>query len=240
MNTYAKKTRPFDPRSISCALNSACRRISTRRNFWQLRAASERLAGKADWKASSLESLPRSLNAFKMKNYLADLGQAFDNHMKFLHDNLAAALVSLGVGLGIWLLEFVELYIFADFKYLVYLLIMMVLNAISGISRQNYLSRTDPALYPKPTAKVFREKTFSKLVYYIVTLTSIHGIAHFNIKSSEVTLFHGLEYAALVTMMATEFYSIQENYAVQGKKTILSVVWDKVKDYVPSKKPPVQ
>ena len=173
-----------------------------------------------------------------MKNYLADLGQAFDNHMKFLHDNLAAAIVSLGMGMGIWLLEFVELYIFADFKYLVYLLIMMVLNAISGISRQNYLSRSNPLLHPRPTPKVFREKTFSKLVYYIVTLTSIHGIAHFNIKGDEVTLFHGLEYAALVTMIATEFYSIQENYAVQGKKTILSVVWDKVKDYVPSKKKP--
>jgi magnesium-transporting ATPase (P-type) len=189
-------------------------------------------------KAFSWESLSRSLNVFSMKNYLADLGQAFDNHLRFLHDNMGVALASVCVGLGIWLLEFVELYIFADFKYLLYLLIMMVANAISGISRQNFLSRTDPVLYPRPTARVFREKTFSKLVYYIVTLTSIHGIAHFNIKGDEVTLFHGLEYAALVTMIATEFYSIQENYAIQGKKTILSVVWDKVKDYVPSKKKP--
>lgn len=238
MNSYAKKTRHFDPRSIFCTCKEECRRIYTKRSCWRLRTASGKLAGKADSKAFSWESLSQSLNVFSMKNYLADLGQAFDNHVRFLHDNLAVAMASLLVGLGIWLLEFVELFIFADFKYLLYLLIMMVLNAISGISRQNFLSRTDPILYPRPTARVFREKTFSKLVYYIVTLTSIHGIAHFNIKNDEVTLFHGLEYAALVTMIATEFYSIQENYAIQGKRTILSLVWEKVKDYVPSKKKP--
>jgi hypothetical protein len=53
----------------------------------------------------------------------------------------------------------------------------------------------------------------------------------------EVTIFNAFEYAALITIIATEFWSVQENYAEMGKKTILLLAYDAIKTYITSKKP---
>ncbi|SDG72131.1 Bacteriophage holin family protein [Dyadobacter soli] len=161
------------------------------------------------------------------------------HHLTFISEHFFTVTIwALVAGIGAWLLEFVETYVFSDFKYLVYLLLMIAYDAYSGIQKQKYLNKQDPANYPPVTAKVFKDKTFSKLMYYVCVLSSLHGLAHLQIDGIEVTIFHAVEYSAMLTIMATEFWSVQENYAAIGKKTILQLAWDNLKAYIPSKKSP--
>lgn len=161
------------------------------------------------------------------------------HHFTFISEHFFTVTIwALLAGLGAWMLEFVEMYVFADFKYLVFLLLMIAYDAYSGIQKQKYLNKMEPAKYPPVTAKAFKDKTFSKLMYYVCVLSSLHGLAHVQIDGIEVTIFHAFEYSAMLSIIATEFWSVQENYAEIGKKTIIQLAWDKLKDFVPSKKAP--
>ncbi|MCE7061247.1 hypothetical protein [Dyadobacter sp. CY343] len=172
-----------------------------------------------------------------MKTYLESCMTAMINHFTFISEHFFTMTIwALVAGLGAWLLEFVEMYVFADFRYLVFLVLMIAYDAYAGIQRQKYLHNQDPLKHGPATAKVFKDKTFSKLMYYICVLSSLHGLAHVQIGGVEVTIFHAFEYAALISIMATEFWSVQENYYDMGKKTIFLLAWDKLKDFIPSKK----
>jgi hypothetical protein len=171
-----------------------------------------------------------------MKEHIHNTINAMHHHIAFIADNSTITLWALALGICSWMMAKIELYIFSDFNYLVYLLLMIGYDAYSGISKAKYLYRQDPVKYDYPSSKVFKDKTFSKLMYYTCVLASLHGLAHFKVKGSEVTIFHALEYTAMITIMATEFWSVQENYAAVGKKTIFLLVWEKVKDFVPSSK----
>lgn len=177
----------------------------------------------------------KSLLPTNMKEHIHNTFNAMHNHMAFVMDNSNVTIWAIVLGICSWFLEKIELYIFSDFNYLIYLLLMIAYDAYSGIIKAKYLHKQDPEKYTYPSSKVFKDKTFSKLMYYTCVLASLHGLAHFKVKGSEVTIFHALEYAAMITIMATEFWSVQENYAAIGKKTIFLLVWEKVKDFVPSK-----
>jgi hypothetical protein len=172
-----------------------------------------------------------------MKHYLENFFAAMKNHGLFLIDSYKTVIFSVLIGAGAWLMEFVQIYIFSDFKYLVFLLLMIAYDAYSGIKRVKYLYEKDPANNPPPSSKVFKDKTFSKLAYYLIVLSSLHGLAHFYVKNNEVTLFHAFEYAALVSIMAAEFWSVQENFAAIGKKGIFLLAWEKLRDYLPANTP---
>lgn len=160
------------------------------------------------------------------------------HHLTFVSEHFFTVTIwAILAGVAASLVEFIEVYIFSDFKYLIYLLLMIALDAYAGFQRQKFLNQQDPVKYPPPTAKVFKDKTFSKLMYYVCVLASLHGLAHFKIKGIEVTIFHAFEYAALISIIATEFWSVQENYAAMGKKTIVQLGWNWLKDFIPSKKP---
>ncbi|TDB63300.1 hypothetical protein [Arundinibacter roseus] len=178
---------------------------------------------------------------FFMKNYLESIALAGKNYCIFLIDNPWTTFAALFLGLGIWLVEFVEIYIFADFRYLTSLFLMIAYDTMAGIKRVKYLHNLNPGVNPAPNSKVFKDKTFSKITYYLIMLGSLHGLAHFQVKDQEVTVFHAFEYAALVAMMVAEFWSVQENYAAIGKKTIFLLAWQKLAEYLPSgtKKPEV-
>jgi len=174
-----------------------------------------------------------------MKTYLESCLTAMIHHFTFISEHFFTVTIwTLLAGLGVWMLEFVEMYVFADFKFLIFLLLMIVIDAFSGIQKQKYLHNQDPAKYPPVTAKAFKDKTFSKLLYYACVLSSLHGLAHVQIGGVEVTIFHAFEYSAMLSIIATEFWSIQENYAATGKKTIVQIAWDNLKAYIPSKKSP--
>jgi hypothetical protein len=173
-----------------------------------------------------------------MKTYLDSYFSAMTQHLNFVSEKFfSVTLWALAAGVGAWLLEFIEMYVFADFRYLVFLFLMIAYDAYSGIQRIKFLHLQDPVNNPAPSAKIFKDKTFSKIMYYVCVLSSLHGLAHLQIKGVEVTIFTAFEYTALITIIATEFWSVQENYAAIGKKTILLLAWDKLKDLIPSKKP---
>lgn len=169
-----------------------------------------------------------------MKNYMEHFATAAKNHLLWLIENPTATLLSVLIGFGIWLLGVVKIYIFSDPQYLIFLVLMIAYDAKAGYERVQYLHKLDPGKYPAPDSKTFKDKTFSKLTYYLVTLGALHGLAHFQIKNSEVTIFHALEYSSLIGIMAAEFWSVTENYAAIGRKTIFALVWSKLKDYIPS------
>lgn len=174
-----------------------------------------------------------------MKNYLASGLNAMIHHLSFAYEHFFTVTIwAIVAGIGAWLLEFVETYVFADFKYMVFLLLMIAYDAYAGYQKVKYLNKQDPAKYPPVSSKVFKDKTFSKLAYYVIVLSSLHGLAHVQINGIEVTIFHAFEYTAMLTIIATEFWSIQENYAATGKKTIVQIAWDNLKVYIPSKKSP--
>lgn len=174
-----------------------------------------------------------------MKNYLESGLAAMIHHLSFAYEHFFTVTIwALAVGIGATLLEFVETYVFSDFKYMVFLLLMIAYDTYAGYQKQKELNKQDPAKYPPPSSKVVKDKTFSKLMYYVCVLSSLHGLAHVQIDGIEVTIFHALEYSAMLSIMATEFWSVQENYAEIGKKTIVQLAWDKLKDFIPSKKAP--
>ncbi|WP_254561802.1 phage holin family protein [Dyadobacter diqingensis] len=173
-----------------------------------------------------------------MKTYLESYFSAMTHHLNFISENFfSVTLWALVAGLAAWTLEFIEMYVFSDFRYLIFLLLMLAYDAFAGIQKVKYLHNLDPVKYAPASAKVFKDKTFSKLMYYICVLASLHGLAHLQIKGVEVTIFNAFEYAALITIIATEFWSVQENYAEMGKKTLLLLAYDAIKSYVTTKKP---
>lgn len=196
---------------------------------------SEKVLARPSFWASLLENLHLPTN---MKTYLESYFSAMSHHFAFISDNFfSVTLWALLAGVAAWLLEFIEMYVFSDFRYLVFLLLMLAYDAFAGIQKVKYLHNLDPINNPAVSAKVFKDKTFSKLMYYVCVLASLHGLAHLQIKGVEVTIFNAFEYAALITIIATEFWSVQENYAAMGKKTILLLAYEAIKSYVQTKKP---
>ena len=195
----------------------------------------ERGLSKPSFWVTYLENSPLPIN---MKTYLESYFSAMTHHLNFISENFfSVTLWALVAGLAAWLLEFIEMYVFSDFRYLVFLLLMIAYDAFAGIQKQKYLHNLDPVKHAPASAKIFKDKTFSKLMYYICVLASLHGLAHLQIKGVEVSIFNAFEYAALITIIATEFWSVQENYAEMGKKTILLLAYDAIKSYVTTKKP---
>lgn len=227
--TYERKLR-----CISCVNPYLC--SSTRNGCALLTQRQESSAGLAGLKASRRGFSFQFLNRYPaMKNYMTAFVTAGKQHLVFLQDNFQLSLLSMLAGFGAWLLQFVEVYIFADYRFLISLALMIAYDAFSGLQKQRYLHRLDPMKHERPTSKVFKDKTFSKIGYYAVVLGSLHGLAHFTVKGDEVTYFHAFEYTALVSMMAAEFWSIQENYAAMGKTTIFSLAWEQLQKYLPKK-----
>lgn len=158
------------------------------------------------------------------------------HHINFILDNSGIAVGSLLAGTAAWALELTEIYVFRDFRFMIFLLLMVGYDAYSGIQKTRFLHKQDPALHPAPSSKVFKDKTFSKIMYYVIMLSSLHGLAHFKVNDVEVTIFHAFEYTAMISLMASEFWSIQENYAAMGRKTLFSLAWEKIQQFVPTKK----
>ena len=236
MSTLINKSLPYELKTRLCNCSYNCKKHNTKTCLRsKLKKEKRESLARSSW-AISLENSHLPIN---MKNYIMSGINASEHHYAFIVDHFfSVTLWALVVGLAAWFLEFVEMYIFADFRYLVFLLLMIAYDAFAGISKQKYLHKLDPIKNPPVSAKVFKDKTFSKLMYYICVLASLHGLAHLQIKGVEVTIFNAFEYAALITIMATEFWSVQENYAEMGKKTILLMAYDKLKDFIPSKKTP--
>lgn len=158
------------------------------------------------------------------------------NHILFIQDHYRSAIVAAMMGVFVWMLEFVKVYLFNDYQYLIYLLLMMAYNAASGISLANYRHKQEPDVYPKATAKVFADKTFSKLLYYSIVLNSMHAFTHFTIKGKAAgSVFSAVEYAILMTMIATEVYSIHENYKKMGQKVFWMIIVEAIQQYLPKK-----
>ncbi|TDB64424.1 hypothetical protein [Arundinibacter roseus] len=239
MNTLAKKIRRSEIVFDSNAYNDTSKRSGMILPLQPKEKNEKKHAGLADSKGSCLASWYRSNINADMRNYFENIFLAGKHYCIFLVENPWTTTLALLIGLGGWMIEFVEIYIFSDFKYLIYLVLMIAYDGYSGIKKVRFLHELDPAKNPAPSAKVFKDKTFSKIGYYITTLGALHGLAHFQVQNVEVTVFHAFEYAALVAMMAAEYWSVQENYAAIGKKTILLLGWDYLKAYLPAgtKKP---
>ena len=236
MTTYPVKTKAY-ARLSGCA---TCKRncsFSTTKPYWPaLKGGESAPAGLAGLKGSESAYLsPSPKPVSSMKNYILCVFNSMKQHISFIIDNAGMTIASLLGGFGAWFLEFTEIYIFADFRYLVFLLLMVCYDAYSGIAKTRYLHRKDPAAYPAPSSKVFKDKTFSKLMYYVIVLASLHGLAHFQVKNQEVTIFHAFEYTAMISIMATEFWSIQENYAAMDKRTLINMAWEWVQKYLQKK-----
>ncbi len=235
MNTLTNKLSPFELKTGLCPCSSKCKKSSTNScSLWKEKNAEKAVPKPSFW-VTYLENLPLPIN---MKTYLESYFSAMTHHLNFISENFfSVTLWALVAGLAAWTLEFIEMYVFSDFRYLIFLLLMLAYDAFAGIQKVKYLHNLDPVKYAPASAKVFKDKTFSKLMYYICVLASLHGLAHLQIKGVEVTIFNAFEYAALITIIATEFWSVQENYAEMGKKTLLLLAYDAIKSYVTTKKP---
>lgn len=236
MNSSPSKMRVYDkPSSFGICKHSSA--FDTMKVCWP---APTNVAGVHDGSAVQkvlplAYSSPSPKHTSAMKNYLFCIAAQMKHHFNFVLDNAGVAAGSLLTGFAAWALELTEIYIFSDFRFMVFLLLMVAYDAYSGIQKTRYLHKLNPALHPAPSSKVFKDKTFSKIMYYVIMLTSLHGLAHFKVNDVEVTIFHAFEYTAMISLMASEFWSIQENYAAMGRKTLFTLAWQKIKEYVPAK-----
>lgn len=240
MNSNGNKSTAFGANSTSSAYFERSKKTIPKANAPTLSRRQRRSgAGSAARKASASAPLLPSLlgGNYFMKDYIEHFFYAMSRHLLFITDHLPAALIATIVGFSAWALEFTKVYIFADFQYLGFLFCMLVWDAYAGILKQRQLHRLDPNKYAKPSAKVFKDKTFSKLAYYLITLFSIHNLCHLRINGVEVTVFSAIEYTVALTIIAAEVWSIQENFKEMGKKSVIAKIQDFLKPFLPNNTP---
>jgi toxin secretion/phage lysis holin len=118
------------------------------------------------------------------------------------------------------IIAFIETYLFQDWQFLKFLLILIVLDTVLGLI--NSWKKRQVSSYGFG-------KLITKLVLYLFFLVLIHVLCHFTVAGAQTHLFDWLNTLACSAIMLRESISILENLALINKKIIPTWVLDRLK-----------
>lgn len=119
----------------------------------------------------------------------------------------------------------IEKYLFSDWQFLKWLLILMVLDFISGVI----------AAWIRPDDKVSSLKMRSsvvKTVQYGIFVIVMHVLSHFQIEGVEINFYDWITSGAYVFLIGVEGKSILENVQKMNNKFDISRYINKLKDLI--------
>ena len=119
------------------------------------------------------------------------------------------------------LFTFTEKYLFADWEFLKWLSIFMMLDLLTGIAK---------AIKKKQAVTSYGiRRTVVKALQYGVFLIVMHGLDSFEVKGEKTELFGWIITGAYSFLMAVEGKSILENIAALDESFDVSIFIDKIK-----------
>jgi len=123
---------------------------------------------------------------------------------------------------------FIQKFIYNDWNFLVWLLVLMFLDLFTGITKavRNRTAVTSTGL----------RNTVIKVFQYGVFLIVIHVLIHFQIDGKEVGVLSYADEAGYTFLIVIEAKSIFENLQVLNPRVDFSGIIDKLKSVLPKKK----
>jgi len=119
------------------------------------------------------------------------------------------------------LFTFTEKYLFADWEFLKWLSIFMMLDLLTGIAK---------AIKKKQAVTSYGiRRTVVKALQYGVFLIVMHGLDSFEVKGEKTEIFGWIITGAYSFLMAVEGKSILENIAALDESFDVSIFIDKIK-----------
>jgi len=119
------------------------------------------------------------------------------------------------------LFAFTEKYLFADWEFLKYLVIFMMLDLLTGIAK---------AIKKKKAVTSYGiRRTVVKALQYGVFLIVVHGLDSFEVKGERVDMFGWIVIWAYSFLMGTEGKSILENIVALDDRFDISLLIEKIK-----------
>jgi len=119
------------------------------------------------------------------------------------------------------LFTFTEKYLFADWEFLKWLSIFMMLDLLTGVAK---------AIKKKEVVTSYGiRRTVVKMLQYGVFLIVMHGLDSFEVKGEKTEIFGWIITGAYSFLMGVEGKSILENIAVLDNSFDVSIFIDKIK-----------
>ena len=118
--------------------------------------------------------------------------------------------------------SFMESYIFNDWEFLKYLMILMVLDTITGLAKYFKLQTVSSRAFAK---------IFTKLIVYACVLTLTHVITHFKVQGTENIVFGWFDDFAYSALIVREGISILENFGVLCPRMVPKILLGKLKEF---------
>ena len=117
--------------------------------------------------------------------------------------------------------QFVEQYLFSDWEFLKFLLILVGIDTVLGV----YLGWKNFRLSSSTFSKLFM-----KMIVYLLFLVLTHILAHFTVNGEKNTLFDWFSSIAYAGIMVREGLSILENLTGINPNLLPSWVIDRLKN----------
>ena len=126
------------------------------------------------------------------------------------------------------LLPTFERYVFSDWDFLAYLLVMMLCDLASGlgVALKDRVAVTSIGL----------RRTVLKCIQYGLFLIVMHVLAHFTIKGEEQIAYHYITQGAFILLMGIEGKSVLENLKKMDDRLDIGVLVDRIKEVFTKKK----
>ena len=126
-------------------------------------------------------------------------------------------------------LAFIEQYIYRDWEFLKYLLVLVVVDLFTGVLA---------AMKAKVAVTSFGfRRSVLKLIQYGVFLIVMHALGSFSINGEVQTIYHWISQAGYIFLIGIESKSILENLGKLDERFDVGTFIDKIKSVLTKKEP---
>jgi len=132
-----------------------------------------------------------------------------------------ATVVLLSVGL-MPILTWLEKYVFSDWEYMMFLIILMVLDTLLGVYKHAKLRTISSSAW---------SKVIDKMVSYFSLLIIVHVMSHFTIDGEEIVVLNWVKYLAYSSLIVKESISVIENVGAISPKFVPKNLLKKLKEF---------
>lgn len=139
--------------------------------------------------------------------------------LKLIHQKPLTAILAFS---GVTLLNFVERYIFSDWQFLIFLLVLIGMDTTLGVYR---------SWQKKSLSSQDFSRLFAKLVLYLLLLVLTHVLVSFTISGAQNVLFGWFSSVAYAGIMIRESLSIMENITAINPNILPGWVMDRLKGF---------
>lgn len=129
-------------------------------------------------------------------------------------------LMALSMSWG-WVSIIFDQYIFNDWKFLPFLVVVMIVNTITGIWKSWKLH----------TFSIFEMIPFAKIIIYALFMVIVHGLTYFSENDWVMTAFSWVQQTCYAALIVRESVSTVENFGIISPGLIPKWILKRLKDF---------